>query len=334
MASNNSSIGPTPSGPWDTVEDNPYAPGTGAIFTLVASHALATIGLAYTALVIHLKIDTSHPVFAVVQKEVRFLLVISLILLVSLLGLLNDHLLVWYKLQVFAAFVALNMHQVSWLAVTVLRYKLMVKMSPIEVEHQDLSKMRKQYLCLVSGGSAASIIVCVIFWIAVLIPHGRKAENVEPMTRFVARLGSLLLSNLPDYVSAVYYFRMWLHFKKLTIASNSVVPKVTLDQRRKSVSTISSSGPVVAKTASSTSQNASMRTLQTHVAISLADVLLVPFGFMFESQVHHFFYLAHCNALIGFWVPLLVVTRDFNQINGVDLREVCRETCGIYVDHN
>ena len=304
--------------------------------SLAGTHFLASAGLALTALVIRLRIDTSHPIFAIVHHEVKILLGLSLVLSVMLLALFNDHLLLWYKLGTFTTFVALSLHQVSWLAITHLRYKLLVTMSPGEVEEIDLGKMRKQFTLLVQVGSVMSLIFCIIFWVAVLVPHGKALEDVEQNTRLTARMGSMLVSNLPDYISVIYYVKMWLHFKPPHTSGNSVAPSMpeadqeSSHQGQDSVSTNALPDDPTADL-SATRRKSAMRTLKSHVILALMDILVEPLALFIKGKRCKFFFLAYCNAVVGFWLPLVVITRDFNQINGVNLGEVVKEIFGVWV---
>ena len=308
--------------------------GALAILSLVLSHMLSTAGLTVTTLIVWLRIDTSHPVFAIVWQEVLFQLALSLVSFVSLLPLCNDYLLVWYKLTTVITVVSVSFHQVSWLAITHLRYLLMVKMTPTEVESADLTSLRRYFKKIVPFGTVLFLIVCAMFWAAMLAPQKRLAEDVEPTIRFYTRMGTFGFLNLPDYASLAYYARLWWHFKDTMHASNLVAPVENepsgqgnapgpsnveghLDQQEPFVSLVR--------------QRTVMRTLRVHVALALADLLIMPPAALFEERSCQFFYLAHCNAVVAFWLPLLVITRDFNQINGVNLREVLKEMCGIWV---
>ncbi len=141
------------------------------------------------------------------------------------------------------------------------------------------------------------------------------------------------LSNLPDFFSIVIYIKMWRHFTTKVDTDNS--PGISIDNGEYGGIWVGEIGDEIASHGSHQQElphdlnmdhnsgeenehhaRTVLKTLHWHLGLALVDMFLPVLGILGCSGVYvRFIYVMQ--ILFYFWVPLLVIKKSFEQLDGM-----------------
>ncbi len=290
-----------------------------ALLVLIPAHFVTVSFLCVLAKIIHERAPMAHPVYAVAFQEVIVLVICAITCLCVLITIAcGNPLNIKFMVYIEPPLIAMQIHQVSWLMITALRYYLLIINDDV-----DLSRLTSKCCAAVWAVSIPYYALCHLPSYAMFTAHNWprvRVNSLDAQVLMLSMVATNIIYNVPDYISIALYLKMWRRLRDHT----QVQPQIELPYGGIWVGGNLDHPPIEAaansnNTIGNDNQNDKAESifskLGLHVSVALLDMVMFFLASMSIGNIVGRVLLHVHIVIFCYWIPFIVIKNNFKQLH-------------------